>query len=121
MSGIKIMPVAFLQELVNCCIQFYNRIGDVDTVEIAKLWVWKNDDIMSKYFVHTTPLGLVNVPQQTAVAGDFNATSKTYDTKILMTQEYFILTSNTELVYANGDTLKYLHYIGINTTYFSIY
>jgi hypothetical protein len=28
---------------------------------------------MSKYLVHTTPLGQVNVSQQNAVAGDFNA------------------------------------------------
>jgi hypothetical protein len=87
---------------------------------LPKLWVWKNDEIMSKYLVQTTPLGLVNVSQQTAVAGDFNAISKTYDIKMLIKQKYFILTNNIELVHANGDTLKYLHFIGTNTLYFGI-
>jgi hypothetical protein len=66
---------------------------------------------MSKYLVYTTPLSPVNFSQQTAVVGTFNATSRTYDTKTLMKQEHFILTNNMKLVYANGDTLKYLHYI----------
>jgi GH35 family endo-1,4-beta-xylanase len=61
---------------------------------------------MSKYLVHTNPhqnnsaLSLVNVSQQNAVARAFNDASKTFETKTLMKNEYFILANNIKLVYA---------------------
>jgi hypothetical protein len=86
-----------------------NRTGDV-----AKPWVWKNDDLMSKYLAHTTPWSSECLTTERS-CWRFQCTSKTYDTKMLMKQEYFILINNIQVVYANGDTPKYLCYIGTNT------